>query len=76
MANDIAIYVDNDVAVMVPVSLRAHMYFTETLNMPEDCDGLDVTDIGAEQMLPHLPRHYIFTSTKKEPKKTAKCLLP
>lgn len=72
--SDIGLYVDEDLAVMVPKTERAIYFFREDLKMPEDCDGLDVTEIGPYSMLALMPRYFTFMSDKKEPKKTHKYL--
>ena len=72
---DIGLYITDEVAVMIPKTERAKAFFKREFEMPDDCDGLDVTEIASQAMLDVLPRYFEFRSDKKEPKKIHKCLL-
>lgn len=73
---DIGLYSNQDRVVMKPKSARAKEHFKEKLGLPEDCDGLDITEIGPYEMMDNLPRFLILTEDKIVPKKTHKYLLP
>ncbi len=71
--NDIGLFTELELAVLVPKTDRAKLFFKEEFGVP-DGYGLDVTKIGPDGILDLIPRYFTFVTDKKEPKKIHKHL--